>query len=197
MDELSLYYGAHTGGEIDNAVSKVLDWDSAGIPEVASPNITGTTNDTGATITAGTFFYVNGTLVTAKTDIADNAPLNEGTNYEAVTAGGLNAVKLPNNALVPQRIGTIANNKSSATITFPISTLHVLWFATGNANKMAEILVGTDSASHVYLLEIAKGANISFSANNDLTVTVNLAATGNTITVADMPITGSAYPTIS
>lgn len=91
MDELSLYYGAHTGGEIDSAVSQVLNWESAGIPDIASINITGTTNDTGATIPQCTFFYVGGALVTAKTDIADGAPLTDGTNYEAVTAGGLNA----------------------------------------------------------------------------------------------------------
>ena len=54
---------------------------------------TGTTNATGATITKGTYFYLNGTLVQAKADIASGATFTSGTNYEAVTAGGLNALQ--------------------------------------------------------------------------------------------------------
>ena len=58
--------------------------------DLASISITGTTNNTGSTIKAGTFFYLNGTLVRAKTDISNGATLTSGTNYEVVTAGGLN-----------------------------------------------------------------------------------------------------------
>lgn len=53
---------------------------------------TGTTNTTGATIAKGTYFYLNGTLVQAKADIASGATFTSGTNYEVVTAGGLNAI---------------------------------------------------------------------------------------------------------
>ena len=58
--------------------------------DLASPSITGSTNNTGSTIKASTFFYLNGTLVRAMTDIANGATLTSGTNYETVTAGGLN-----------------------------------------------------------------------------------------------------------
>ena len=54
---------------------------------------TGATNATGATITSGTYFYLNGSLVVAKADIASGATFTENTNYEAVTAGGLNSLK--------------------------------------------------------------------------------------------------------
>ena len=54
---------------------------------------TGSTNATGATITAGTFFYLNGTLVQAKTDIANGATFTLNTNYEYPSAGALNALK--------------------------------------------------------------------------------------------------------
>ena len=54
---------------------------------------TGATNATGATITSGTYFYLNGTLAVAKADIASGATFTENTNYEAVTAGGLNSLK--------------------------------------------------------------------------------------------------------
>lgn len=43
-----------------------------------------------AAITAGTYFYLGGDLVKAKTDIAIDDTFTENTNYEKVTAGGLN-----------------------------------------------------------------------------------------------------------
>lgn len=58
--------------------------------DLASIQITGSTNDTGSTITSGTYFYLNDTLVRAKTDIANGATLTLNTNYEVVTAGALN-----------------------------------------------------------------------------------------------------------
>lgn len=58
--------------------------------DLASIQATGTTNATGATITAGTYFYLNGTLVQAKVDIASGATFTSGTNYNVVTAGALN-----------------------------------------------------------------------------------------------------------
>ena len=45
-------------------------------------------------IIAGTYFYLNGTLVRAKTAIASGATFTLNTNYELVTVGGLNAVKV-------------------------------------------------------------------------------------------------------
>lgn len=60
--------------------------------DLASISITGTTNNTGATILAGTYFYLDGTLVRAIVSIASNATFTLNTNYEVVTAGGLNSV---------------------------------------------------------------------------------------------------------
>lgn len=58
--------------------------------DLAGPSITGSTNNTGSTISAGTFFYLNGSLVRAKSNIANGATLTANTNYETITAGGLN-----------------------------------------------------------------------------------------------------------
>ena len=56
--------------------------------DLARINITsGTTNDTGSTITNGTYFYYNGTFVRAKADIANGATLTLNTNYEVVPIG--------------------------------------------------------------------------------------------------------------
>ena len=54
-------------------------------------NLTGT-NNTGSTITAGTFFYNNGSLVRAKINIQNGSSITIGTNTETVTAGGLNSI---------------------------------------------------------------------------------------------------------
>ena len=52
-------------------------------------------SETGSTasqaISAGTYFYLDGTLVRAKTDIASGATFTLNTNYEVVSAGALNS----------------------------------------------------------------------------------------------------------
>ena len=49
--------------------------------------LTGTTNTSGNVISAGTWFYLNGTPCIAKVDIASGATFTEGTNYEEKTIG--------------------------------------------------------------------------------------------------------------
>ena len=65
--------------------------------DLTNISTTGSTNNSGATITSGTYFYKDGTLARAKTDIANGATLTLNTNYEIVTAGGLNSL---NEALI-------------------------------------------------------------------------------------------------
>lgn len=107
---MAKYKSIHTGPQIDSGVSRALNPDT--VPTAGSSNLmtsggtksaithdianivaTGTTNTTGATIASGTYFYLNGALVRAKANIAVNATFTNGTNYEAVTAGGLNDLK--------------------------------------------------------------------------------------------------------
>lgn len=70
--------------------NKQLTDDSANKVDLTNISITGTTNNTGSTISSGTFFYKDGDLAQAKTSIANGATLTLNTNYELVTAGGLN-----------------------------------------------------------------------------------------------------------
>lgn len=118
MDELSFYDGAYTGQEIDSAIGKVRNPDttptassfelvtSGGVKaaltglesDLAAIHATGTTNTTGAAISSGTYFYLNGALVQAKEYIDSGQSFTSGTNYEAVTAGGLNSL----NAALPK-----------------------------------------------------------------------------------------------
>ena len=55
--------------------------------DLASINITGTTNNTGATISADKYFYLNGQLVKAKTAIANGATFTANTNYVSANVG--------------------------------------------------------------------------------------------------------------
>lgn len=60
--------------------------------DLTSIKAVGSTNATGSTITKGTYFYLNGKLCKAKSDIANGATFTLNTNYEVVTAGGLNSL---------------------------------------------------------------------------------------------------------
>lgn len=82
--------------------------------DLTSIKATGTTNATGSTITSGTFFYLDGTLCKAKVDIADGATFTLNTNYEVVTAGGLNA--LNSNITTKNRAITAASSIAQNTI---------------------------------------------------------------------------------
>lgn len=81
MDELEFYNGQRSGEEIDELAVQ---------SDLASIHATGSTNATGDTITAGTYFYLNGVLVRAKTNIASGATFTSGTNYVRIYVGGLN-----------------------------------------------------------------------------------------------------------
>lgn len=92
-----------------------LGTDNAKKADLTAISATGTTNATGATITAGTYFYLNGALVQAKADIASGATFTNGTNYEAVTAGGLNSLNAGLTSLNSQignlsSLGTLVKN---------------------------------------------------------------------------------------
>lgn len=80
---------------IDNAYTDISSIDTevgkkAPKTDLASISETGATAS--QTISAGTYFYLDGVLVKALTAISSGAAFTENTNYEAVTAGGLNDV---------------------------------------------------------------------------------------------------------
>lgn len=58
--------------------------------DLASIQVTGSTNTTGSIITRGTYFYLNGSPVRATEDIAANATITVGTNCAYLIGGGLN-----------------------------------------------------------------------------------------------------------
>lgn len=77
--------------EID-ALDARLDIDESLIDDIADSvtPISQTGTEATVEIASGKYFYLDGALVKAKTAIAIGDTFTEGTNYEAVTAGGLN-----------------------------------------------------------------------------------------------------------
>ena len=65
--------------------NKDLTDQKANKSDIVELQLTGTTNTSGGTITAGTWFYLNDKLVKAKVDIASNATFTKDTNYEEKT----------------------------------------------------------------------------------------------------------------
>lgn len=74
-----------------NVTQKSLN-DLAEVTDLTNVIATGSTNATGAAIPKGLYFYLNDELCRAKVDIADGATFTLNTNYEEVTAGGLNSL---------------------------------------------------------------------------------------------------------
>jgi hypothetical protein len=74
-----------------NVTQKSLN-DLAEVTDLTNVIATGSTNTTGATIPKGLYFYLNDELCQAKVDIANGATFTLNTNYEVVTAGGLNSL---------------------------------------------------------------------------------------------------------
>lgn len=72
---------------LDGDPTKTVQDKCARKSDLTNLDLTGTTNTTGSTIASGTYFYLNGTLVRAKTAIASGATFTENTNYEVVTIG--------------------------------------------------------------------------------------------------------------
>jgi len=93
--------------------------------DLTNLDLTGTTNTTGSTIAAGTYFYLNGVLVRAKTDIASGATFTLNTNYEVVTAGGLNGLSEQIKSKIPMieettiTMSVAAGYTEHATYSFP------------------------------------------------------------------------------
>ena len=62
--------------------------DKAERNDLATLNLTGSTNTTGAQINAGTFFYLNSSFCKALTNIANGDTFTLNTNFEVVSVGG-------------------------------------------------------------------------------------------------------------
>ena len=102
--------------------------------DLTSIKAVGSTNATGSTITKGTYFYLNGKLCLAKSDIANGATFTLNTNYEVVTAGGLNSLNSALELDYANKVdlsGTL--NTLNATYTVPKRGI-IMAYATNTSN---------------------------------------------------------------
>lgn len=168
------YNSSWTGPQIDDAVGKALA--SAKQTDLTSIIATGSTNATGSTIASGTYFYLNGTLVRAKANIASGATFTS-SNYEAVTAGGLNELKAAINivgAKVPFCVPI--NSTTKVTITLSSYNCCVRAFATRGAGQSIDILYANG-----YLTKNIVGTFFDASVSSDNKI----------ITITDTPGSGT------
>ena len=103
---------------VQTALNELSD-EKADETDLASIHITGSTNNTGSTINSGTYFYLYTYLVRAKTDIANGATLTVNTNYEVVTAGGLNSLASNKSKVDSFTVDVTTTNDGLAAVTLP------------------------------------------------------------------------------
>lgn len=146
--------------------------------DITSIICTGATNDTGATITEGTYFYLNNVLCKALASIADGATFTLNTNYKEVTAG--------------EELTELNSNKvsiaSKVNVSFPLQTTNTgfLKIMLSNDNGIGYIIIdsyifGSHYAQFIidtltggeqtFILPVAKNDTISISQSNNITIT--------------------------
>lgn len=135
--------------------------------DITSINQTGTTAT--QAITSGTYFYLNGTLVRAKTSIASGATFTLNTNYEVVAAGGLNSVVGVKTATISVTIGSggainLNNNLPSGAI--PLKA-----YVSGQEMSQ-EVRIDTYSSTYYAHIYNGTGGNDSLVLNTTRTLKV-------------------------
>ena len=130
--------------------------------------VTGTKNNTGATIAVGTYFYVNNQLALCKQAISANADLTLNTNYELVTAGALN--KLMSNVNNSFHAIDINEDITSSTdlaytgvsVSIPANSYFNIT-ARAVQNNSQPVLVSINNANQVGY-QVATGAKVGYLA---------------------------------
>ena len=148
--------------------------------DLTSVSATGSTNTTGSTITSGTFFYLDGVLVRAKTNIASGATFTLNTNYEAVTAGALNWINsdLTAKTVVRQNYvngQTVVNVTAKETSLNGHGYLVFFPFFTSASNIALD-------ARYVYITESGSGLISSWFVHNTTNELSSITYSGNVIT---------------
>lgn len=124
-------------------------------------------------ISAGTYFYLDGTLVRAIADIANGATFTLNTNYKVVTAGGLNEIA---RKVSTKQIGTV-NASGTMTINlstvFPTNRYPCLFMIAGYRVGRGNLGMVYARASNNMFLVANYGSTLTFSVNSPNVVVTN------------------------
>lgn len=146
--------------------------------------VTGTKNNTGSTIAAGTYFYVNGQLALCKSAISANADLTLNTNYELVTAGVLNKLMSDVNAsfnISMKAIYIAITNGNSQTINEVSRCL--IFSSHTNATNLKGIYMRIGAA----ILPIIDSSGLTVTATNSaITISNTSGSTANLFIIKNM-----------
>lgn len=161
---------------------------------LASINATGSTNTTGSTIKAGTYFYYLSILVRAKTDIANGAMFTLNTNYEVVTAGALNELRgeyidatYPTTSVANNTWVNIGEVSLQAGHTYIICGSH---YFTAAANSVTTVNRLVDNASGI-VLALVRDANGMYAGGGKSLTAIYKPTTNCTVDLAVYQNSGS------
>jgi hypothetical protein len=129
---------AHLQNEIDG-----LNSSKANKSDITNISTTGTINNTGSNILAGTLFYLNGTLCKALVDVANGATFTEGTNYVNVAIA--NALPKVIRNLIP--ITSTTALSKSCTFNYPSGWKIITIMAIYSNGSPLQMWLGKDGAT--------------------------------------------------
>ena len=160
--------------------NKQLTADKAERNDLATLNLTGSTNTTGAQIDEGTYFYLNGSYCKATTNIANGATFTLNTNFETVSVGG-ELFKI-----TPRYITQIAVGATrSLTTELPRSYIIATYGSIGSALTIqAGVGYGKESSRHK-TQSIISSSDVVYAVND---LTYGLDITNNTSTALTVSI---------
>ena len=151
--------------------------------DLTNISITGSTNNTGSTITSGTFFYKDGDLVQAKTSIANGATLTLNTNYELVTAGGLNKLNASLTTFHSRTLLTTVGPIRNASYTATVDCLAHVSYGHINSSPLS-CYSDINNLNNLYQCSLLSTGGSSATPSYDFSFTV-LLKTGDIISVRD------------
>jgi hypothetical protein len=168
---------AHLQNEIDG-----LNSSKASKSDITNISITGSANNTGSTIPAGTLFYLNGTLCKTLADVASGATFTDGTNYASWSLKNTQdkvTIELIPNILFIDKVGKLCILHTRGTIVVPAgsyqsySTIKEVNIPTGfrPVNRTRSFAVSNNK--NVYGIELQNSSNklfINVWQPNQLTV---------------------------
>lgn len=159
-----------------NQTVETIKCQRADFRSVSSTQATGSTNKTGSTITAGTFFYLNGQFCKALTNIAVNATFTLNTNFKVDSVGDElthKAVTVSTEAGISLVVKSVVHNNNSlvGTLRFSGITISNDWAVIGNisahpTDTVITPAVNMASGSPSFVARITNDGNIAVYGAN-------------------------------